>query len=115
MRPTKALFLAIAMCAACAGPSFAQQAAPTQPASIPRQCFSTPETRERIIADRLAEPFALMRSAADSNRADAIGAKLCSSDGELVYEINLLRHDGRLIQRVFNAATGKPLSKRKER
>ena len=114
MRLTKALFLAIAMSAACAGPVFAQ-AGQAVTVAVQRQCYSMPETRERIISNRLAEPFALMRSAADTNRADAIGAKLCSSDGELVYEINLLRHDGRLIQRVFDATTGKPWTKRSDR
>jgi hypothetical protein len=76
----------------------------------PRVCYSAAETRQRILDDKLAEPFALMRAQANEHRADAIGVKLCRNSAVLVYEIDLLRRDGRLIHTRIDAATGKPLA-----
>jgi hypothetical protein len=38
-----------------------------------------------------------MRSAASRSEAEAIGVKLCPWSEELVYELSLLRRDGRVI------------------
>lgn len=73
-----------------------------------RQCFSREETRERIHAERLAEPFAIVRKTAGAMKAEALGARLCRTDGTFVYEINLLDRDGRVIHAVVDAATGRP-------
>ena len=62
-----------------------------------RVCFSTAETREKILAHGLFEPFRVMRSAASRSQAEAIGVKLCRWSEELVYEMSLLRRDGRVI------------------
>ena len=72
-----------------------------------RQCYSRAETRERIHAERLAEPFAVVKSTAGALRAEALGARLCRSQGALVYEINLLDRNGRIIHAVVDAATGR--------
>ncbi|HKH81322.1 MAG TPA: hypothetical protein VKA03_06900 [Methylovirgula sp.] len=71
-----------------------------------RECYSAAQTRERIAVHKLAEPFRLMASAANRFQAEAIGAKLCRWKEQLVYEITLLRHDGRVIHVFTNAATG---------
>ena len=71
-----------------------------------RVCFSTPETREKILAHGLIEPFRVMRSAASRSQAEAIGIKLCRWSEELVYEMSLLRRDGRVIHVNVNAKTG---------
>lgn len=99
MRPASVLALLLALAASPA--ALAQQAQ--------RTCFSAAETRAKIAADKLAEPFPLMRGLAAEHRADAIGVKLCETSGGLVWEIELLRKDGRLIQAILDAATGKPL------
>ena len=99
MRPASVLALLLALSAPPA--ASAQQAQ--------RTCFSAAETRAKIAADKLAEPFPLMRGLAAEHRADAIGVKLCDTGGALVWEIELLRKDGRLIQAILDAATGKPL------
>jgi uncharacterized membrane protein YkoI len=80
-------------------------AARTEPESD-RVCFSTAETREKILAHGLFEPFRAMRSAASRSQAEAIGAKLCRWSEELVYEMSLLRRDGRVIHVFVNAKTG---------
>jgi uncharacterized membrane protein YkoI len=71
-----------------------------------RVCFSTAETREKILAHGLFEPFRAMRSAASRSQAEAIGVKLCRWSEELVYEMSLLRRDGRVIRVFVNAKTG---------
>ncbi|MGB6176924.1 MAG: hypothetical protein WBF43_11475, partial [Methylocella sp.] len=51
-----------------------------------RVCFSTAETREKIPALGLVEPFRVMQSVASRSQAEAIGVKLCRWSEELVYE-----------------------------
>jgi hypothetical protein len=76
----------------------------------PRTCYSAAETRQKIAEDKLAEPFPLMRNEAAEHRAEAIGVRLCSAGEGLVYEIDLLRKDGRLIHTILDATTGKPVA-----
>ncbi|MGP0061631.1 MAG: PepSY domain-containing protein [Beijerinckiaceae bacterium] len=71
-----------------------------------RVCFSAAQTREKIGANKLAEPFRLMKIAAGHFQAEAIGVKLCRSGEEFIYEINLLRRDGHVIHVFVNAANG---------
>jgi uncharacterized membrane protein YkoI len=72
-------------------------------------CFTTAETREKILAHGLFEPFRVMRSAAARLQAEAIGVKLCRMRDDLVYELSLLRHDGRVIHLSIDAKTGQPI------
>ncbi|MDE2363145.1 MAG: PepSY domain-containing protein [Hyphomicrobiales bacterium] len=99
MRPAGVSFLFLL---ALAGP------APAQPAS--RACFSAAEAREKIAAEKLAEPFTLMRGQAADHHAEAIGVRLCDGAAGPVYEIELLKKDGRLIHTIVDAATGKPVN-----
>jgi uncharacterized membrane protein YkoI len=79
-----------------------------------RVCFSTAETREKIVAHGLFEPFRVMRSAASRSQAEAIGVKLCRWSEELVYEMSLLRRDGRVIHVFVNAKTGLVIGSKNE-
>jgi hypothetical protein len=78
--------------------------------ALPRlECFSVAQTRQKIAQQRLAEPFPLMRAESSANQADALSTRLCR-DGELfLYEINLLRRDGRVIRVFVDAVSGKPI------
>ncbi len=69
-------------------------------------CFSAAQTREKIGAHKLAEPFRLMKIAASHFQAEAIGVKLCRWGEELIYEISLLRRDGHVIHVFVNAGSG---------
>ena len=71
-----------------------------------RACFSPPETREKILANGLADPFALLRAQASEQRAEPIAVKLCRHGDVYVYEIDLLRRDGRLIHSRIDARSG---------
>lgn len=80
-----------------------------------RVCYSMAETREKILAHGLFEPFRVMKSAASRSQAEAIGVKLCRWSEELVYEMSLLRRDGRVIHVFVNAKTGQAVDSRNER
>jgi hypothetical protein len=74
-----------------------------------RSCLIPTEAREAIAAHRLLEPFEAMRNAAAQMRAEAVGERLCRWSEQYVYEITLLRRDGRVIRLFVDAASGKPL------
>jgi uncharacterized membrane protein YkoI len=71
------------------------------------ECYSTAETRDKIAAQGLSEPFRSMQKAAARFEAQALAAKLCRRDDNFVYEISLLRRDGRIVRSLFDAKTGK--------
>jgi uncharacterized membrane protein YkoI len=79
-----------------------------------RVCFSMAETREKILAHGLFEPFRVMRDVASRSQAEAIGVKLCHWSEDLVYEMSLLRRDGRVIQVFVNAKTGQVIGSKNE-
>lgn len=107
--------LAAAAIAAALGCARAEDAAEkiTERAPPRRLCFSTAQTREKIEAHRLTDPFSCMQSAAREHGGEALGARLCRLEEFLVYEISLLRPDGHIVTLLFDAATGKPHSGRK--
>lgn len=72
-----------------------------------RVCLSASETREEIKGRRLHEPFAVLKSAAQHFKAEALSAKLCRIDDEFIYEIALLHRDGKFFHAHFNATSGK--------
>lgn len=74
-----------------------------------RTCFNPAETREKIISRRLSEPFRLLRGAAGRVQGEALRAKLCRWNDDYVYEIALLRRDGRIIHVYLNATSGQSL------
>lgn len=80
-----------------------------------RVCYSTAEARDKIAAHQLSEPFITMRSAAAQTQAEAIGAKLCRWSQDLVYDISLLRRDGRVIHILVDAKTGEVVGSKNER
>ncbi len=72
----------------------------------PHACYSPAETRERVVSQKLREPFELMRKAATMTHAEALTGKLCHWKDIDIYEISLLRPNGRLIHVYMNATTG---------
>lgn len=83
---------------------------PQHPAEHPapeRVCLTAAQAREIVAARRLAEPFRVMQTTARHFQAEALRAKLCRRKDELVYEITLLRRDGRVIHVSLNAVSGK--------
>jgi hypothetical protein len=77
-------------------------------------CFTAAETREKIFKLGLVEPFYVMKNATARLQAEVIGLRLCSRREELVYELSLLRHDGRIIHVLADAKTGQLASAKPE-
>jgi uncharacterized membrane protein YkoI len=80
-------------------------ASAAEPAAAEHACYSAAQTREKIVAHKLAEPFRILKSAAARFQAETIGIKLCRWGEDLVYEISLLRRDGHVIHAFVNANT----------
>ena len=97
-------YLALLLALAAVSPALAD--GDTHPAPK-KACLSAAETREEIKARRLHEPFAALKSAAQHFKAEALSARLCRIDDELVYEIALLHKDGKYFHAHVSAVTGK--------
>jgi len=108
---------AAAATAAALGCARAEEAAERAPERAPpprHQCFSTAQTREKIEAHKLTDPFACMRAAASQLNGEALGARLCRLEDFLIYEISVLRPDGHIVKILFDAVTGRPHAGRKD-
>jgi uncharacterized membrane protein YkoI len=109
--------LALAVCAMSLWTALAARANESDVHTEPhgparRVCLPPNETREEIKQRHFHEPFAILKSAAAQFKAEALSAKLCRFSDEFVYEITLLRRDGRLVHVVMSATTGKLVGSR---
>ena len=70
-----------------------------------RVCFNPADTRDKIATLRLTEPFRALRMG--RLQGDALRAKLCRwKPDEFVYEVAVLRRDGRVVHLYMNALNG---------
>jgi hypothetical protein len=80
-----------------------------------RACFTQAEAREAIAVHHLADAFQAMRLVGVQMRAEPVGGQLCRWDDDFVYEITLLRHDGRVIHAFLDGVTGKVVATRNDK
>ena len=74
-----------------------------------RVCFNQAETRDKIALHRLADPLRALRLG--RLEGDALSAKLCRwKPDEFVYEVHVLRRDGRVLRVFMNAQSGEALN-----
>jgi uncharacterized membrane protein YkoI len=83
-------------------------AAPVRAEEGAFQCYPTAETRHLIADRRLIDPFASMQAASSVAQAEPIAARLCRDHEGLVYEISMLRRDGRVLRIYLDATNGQP-------
>jgi hypothetical protein len=95
----------VAMTATLATPAAAQ-------AERVRACLSPQETRESVTAHQLREPLTLLRDAARETRAEPLNSRLCRWNEQFVYEMSLLRRDGRVLRVFVDAASGNKIPAR---
>lgn len=70
-----------------------------------RTCFNAAQTRENVATHRLAEPFRALR--VGGQQGEALRAKLCRwKQDQWIYEISVLRRDGRIVRLYMNAQNG---------
>jgi hypothetical protein len=72
-----------------------------------RACLSASETREVVSAKKLSTPFLALRAAGAHAHGETLGMRLCKINDDLMYEVNVLRRDGRVVKVILDAATGK--------
>jgi hypothetical protein len=77
-----------------------------------RACLSPSETRESVVTYQLREPLSLLRDAARDTRADPLNSRLCRWNEQYVYEMSLLRRDGRVLRIFIDAKSGDRLPPR---
>jgi uncharacterized membrane protein YkoI len=77
-----------------------------------RVCMSPAETRENVAAHKLRDPMALLREAAHQTRAEPLGTRLCRWNERFVYEMSLLRRDGKVLRVFLDASSGESLTAR---
>ena len=74
--------------------------------ALARTCFASAEARDAIAQNHLINSTIAMKNAAVKVQADALAGKLCRWTEQYVYEITLLRRDGRVIHAFIDARTG---------
>ena len=67
---------------------------------------SEAEPREAVRSHRLAAPAAAQREAARHAGAELLRGRLCRWNDDYVYEISLLRHDGKVMHVFVSARDG---------
>lgn len=77
-----------------------------------RACLSPNETRESVASHQLREPMVLLRDVARETRAEPLKTRLCLWDEKYVYEMSLLRRDGRVLRVFVDASSGTKLAPR---
>jgi hypothetical protein len=70
------------------------------------ECFTVAQTREKIAEHRLADPFPLMRRISSERNGEPLSARLCRRAGVFVYDVSILRRDGRIVRVPIDAASG---------
>ena len=69
-------------------------------------CLNPAETREALSQSKFADPAAALRSAAAVAHADPLRSRLCRLKDDFVYEITLLRRDGKVMRVLIKAEDG---------
>ncbi len=71
-----------------------------------RQCLNPAEARAAVAMNKFTDPAAALRSAAAIAHADPLRSKLCLWNEDYVYEITLLRRDGKVMNVFIKAEDG---------
>ncbi len=69
-------------------------------------CLNPAETREALSQHKFTDPAAALRSAAAVAHADPLRSRLCRLKEDYVYEVTLLRRDGKVMRVFIKAEDG---------
>ncbi len=97
-----------------AAPLAQQPPAPPAAASAAageRSCLNAADTRSAVARHGLVDPLAALRAAARKAQADPLRSRLCRSGDGFVYEMVLLRRDGKVLRVSVDAANGQTLAR----
>ena len=96
-RPFLAALAALSLCLPAMGAETPNRA---------RQCLNPAEAREAVARNKFTDPAAALRSAAAIAHADPLRSRLCRWNEDYVYEITLLRRDGKVMNIFLKAEDG---------
>ena len=111
---TAALFFAFALHASAAPPAVIpahDKSGQETRAQATRACMSAAEARAVIARHRLVDPMGALRAAARQGQAEPLRSRLCRWNDKFVYEMALLRRDGRVIRVFLDARDGSPIGR----
>ena len=80
---------------------------PDAPVERPIVCYSAREMSDRVARLRLYNPLLAMQAQARRQRAEPLRTRLCRSGNRLVYELSLIRRDGKVLPLYVNAQNGR--------
>lgn len=75
--------------------------------SVPNACLSAEETHDAVGARLAVAPTMAHRHAREAVAGEILRMRLCRIDGALVYQVTVLRRDGRVARVSVEAASGK--------
>jgi uncharacterized membrane protein YkoI len=96
-RPVLPAFVAFLACGSALG---------VEAARPPLACLNPADAREALTRNKFTDPAAALRSAAAVAHADPLRSRLCRWNDDYVYEITLLRRDGKVMRVVIKADDG---------
>jgi hypothetical protein len=70
-------------------------------------CLPPSEARAAIARNKLANPLPALRSIAQRSRAEPLRSRLCRMDDRFVYEMSMLRRDGKVVRVFVDAQDGR--------
>lgn len=70
-------------------------------------CLPPTEARSVIARNKLANPLPALRSIAQRSRAEPLRSRLCRMDERFVYEMTMLRRDGKVVRVLVDALDGR--------
>ena len=96
-RPFLAAFAALTLCLPAMGAETPHRS---------RQCLNAADACEVLARNKFTDPAAALRSAAAVAHADPLRSRLCRWNEDYVYEITLLRRDGKVMKVFIKAEDG---------
>ncbi len=82
------------------------------PVFAQQTCFSADDTRDQVDKHGLVSLHDVVRSVRGGSRSDLISARLCETNGNLVYMIALLDRNGKLMRMTLDARSGNVINHR---
>ncbi len=79
---------------------------PQRPDPPGQRCLSAAEQRAAVSAKRAMPLASALKMVRRSERANLVNARLCEVAGKLIYEVTLLRRDGKVRRASVDALTG---------
>jgi hypothetical protein len=87
-----------------APPLLSAEAPPARPAF---SCVAAAEARAAIVRHKLADPSPALRAMARRTQAEPLRSRLCRMEEQFVYEMALLRRDGKVVRVYVDAQDGR--------